>query len=99
MNTSRCITSIMVEVHLFREHNHDILDCLQRYYQEPKPPKTTRIKKNDGGKLNLLVLEHLHWYYLIIERKPVQHLRRLHILFDLNCLMRYLLKPKLLQTK
>ncbi len=29
----------MAEVHPYREHNHDIQDYLQRYYQVPKPPK------------------------------------------------------------
>jgi hypothetical protein len=29
----------MAEVHPYREHNHDIQDYLQRYYQVPKQPK------------------------------------------------------------
>jgi len=32
-------TSLMAEVHPYREHNHDIQDYLQRYYQVPKQPK------------------------------------------------------------
>jgi len=67
----------MAEVHPYREHNHDIQDYLQRYYQVPKQPKKHRsLRRENNCKLDILVLEHLHLYYLIIERKQVRHLHR-----------------------
>ena len=42
----KMLTSVMVEEHLNREHNHGIRDCLQRCYQEPKPPSKIHCKRS-----------------------------------------------------